>query len=62
LEDVLQPYQISAERDGSKIRFWDDVWCGEMTLKEAYPDLYSIACVKDASVAVHLDFSSGSLQ
>jgi hypothetical protein len=20
-------------RDGSKIKFWDDVWCGEMTLK-----------------------------
>jgi hypothetical protein len=33
-----------------------------MTLKEAFPDLYSIVCVKDASVAVHLDFFSGSLQ
>jgi hypothetical protein len=29
--------------DGLKIRFWNDVWCGEMTLKEAFPDLYNIA-------------------
>jgi hypothetical protein len=50
-------------KDGSKIRFYDDVWCGEMTtLNEAFPNLYSIACVKDASIADHLDFSSGSLQ
>lgn len=46
-------------RDGSKIIFWDDVWCGEM-------DLYNIACVKDASVADYLQFildlSSGFFQ
>jgi hypothetical protein len=29
--------------DESKIRFRDDVWCGEMTLKEAFPVLYGIA-------------------
>jgi hypothetical protein len=49
-------------RDGSKIRFWDDVWCGQLPLKEAFPVLYGIACEKDAFVAAHLDFSSGSLQ
>jgi hypothetical protein len=32
-----------------------------MTLKEAFSDLYSIACVKDASVAVQLDLSNDSL-
>jgi hypothetical protein len=47
--------------DGSKIRFWDDVWCREMTLKEAFPILYGIAREKDAFVATHLDSSSGSL-
>jgi hypothetical protein len=48
--------------DGSRIRFWDDVWCGQLPLKEAFPVLYGIACDKDAFVAAHLDFSSGSLQ
>jgi hypothetical protein len=46
--------------DGSKIKFWYDVWCREMALKEAFPDLYNVALVKDAFVAVNLDSSSGS--
>jgi len=28
--------------DGSKIRFWHDVWCGDQTLKVAFPKLFSI--------------------
>jgi hypothetical protein len=48
--------------NGSKIRFWDDVWCGEMTIKEAFPVLYGIAREKDAFVAAHLNSSNGSLQ
>lgn len=42
------------------IRFWDDVRCGEMSLKKAFPVLYDIACVKD--VADHLVVVSGSYQ
>jgi hypothetical protein len=49
-------------RDKSKIKFWHNVWCGEKALKKAFPDLYNIACMKDASVAIHLELSSGSLQ
>jgi hypothetical protein len=30
-----------------------------MTLKEAFPDLYGIACSKDASGAAHLELSGG---
>uniref|UniRef100_A0A2N9FU80 Reverse transcriptase domain-containing protein n=1 Tax=Fagus sylvatica TaxID=28930 RepID=A0A2N9FU80_FAGSY len=37
--------------DGSLIRFWDDVWCGEEPLKLAYPELYRITYVKDGQVA-----------
>jgi hypothetical protein len=37
--------------DGSRIRFWDDVWGGEMPLKEAFPSLYDIACDKNSLVA-----------
>jgi hypothetical protein len=48
--------------NGSKIRFWDDVWCGESALKEAFPVLYGLSGDRDACVADHMDFSSGSLQ
>jgi hypothetical protein len=48
--------------NGSRIRFWDDVWCGEVPLKEAFPVLYDIACDKDAHVADHLVVVSGSYQ
>ena len=45
-----------------KIRFWDDVWCGEATLKEVFPSLYNIASVKDASIVDNMDFTGGTLQ
>jgi hypothetical protein len=46
---------------GSRIRFWHDVWCAEMTLKEAFPVLYGVASDKDAPVAAHMASKSGSL-
>jgi len=38
--------------------------CGvkDKALNEYFLDLYSIACIKDASVTVHLELSSGSHQ
>jgi hypothetical protein len=48
--------------DGSKIRFWDNVWYGETSLKVAFPILYNIADVKDTIVATNMDLSSGTLQ
>jgi hypothetical protein len=47
--------------DGSKIRFWHDLWCGE-PLKISFPDLFSIARCKDAWVADHMQFRKGNLQ
>jgi hypothetical protein len=37
--------------DGSQIRFWDDVWCLDESLKAAFMELYRITCVRDAAVA-----------
>ena len=37
--------------DGTRILFWDDVWCTDNPLKVAYPELYRIAKAKDAFVA-----------
>jgi len=36
--------------------------CGELTLKEAFPDLDGIACAKDALVAAQLEISGVSNQ
>jgi hypothetical protein len=44
-------------RDGSKVRFWHDLWCGNTALKEAFPVLFGIAYIKDAFVATIMDFS-----
>jgi hypothetical protein len=48
--------------DGSKISFWHNVWCGERPFKTTFSGLYSIASLRDASVADHPQFSSGSSQ
>jgi hypothetical protein len=29
------------------------LWCEDMALKDSFPDLFSIACAKDASIAAH---------
>lgn len=48
--------------DGINVRFWDDLCCGGKTLKEAFPDLYGIACVQDALVAALLECFGDSFQ
>jgi hypothetical protein len=42
--------------DGSRVRFWHDLWCGEQPLKISYPDLFSITHFKDAWVVDHVQF------
>ena len=49
-------------RDGAKVRFSYDVWCGDQTLKETLPTLFSIAHLKEASVADHMQFSNNTLE
>jgi hypothetical protein len=48
--------------NGSRIRFWDDLWVGEMPLKEAFPGLYDIACDKSSLVAEHLSLEYDPFQ
>jgi hypothetical protein len=41
-------------KDGSQIRFWEDRWLGNTTLKEQYPHLYNLARRKQDTVAAVL--------
>jgi hypothetical protein len=38
-------------KDGSQVRFWEDKWLGNSTLREQYPSLYNIARHKQDTVA-----------
>jgi hypothetical protein len=38
-------------KDGSEIRFWEDKWLGNVTLREQYPTLYSIVRHKGDTIA-----------
>jgi hypothetical protein len=48
--------------DGSKIRLWHDVWCGDQPLKEAFSRLFSIACCKEEWVVDNMQISNGLIQ
>jgi hypothetical protein len=48
--------------EGSRIHFWDDVWCGDRPLKVAFPGLFNIARFKEASVADNVERSNGAIQ
>ena len=37
-------------KDGSKTRFWDDTWVGDLSFKVKYPSLYNI--VRDPHATV----------
>lgn len=44
---------------GRRVCFWHDVWCGEVTVGERFPELYRIARDKDALVANYLGVVDG---
>ena len=37
--------------DGTGVKFWKHVWCGDRTLQEGFPELYCISRTKDSSIA-----------
>jgi hypothetical protein len=48
--------------DGSKIRFWHDLWCGYQPLNVNFSEIISIARCKEAWVADHMQFFNVNLQ
>jgi len=47
--------------DGSKVLFWHDVWCVELPLKTLFPELFLIACGKDAWVEENMQRQNGTI-
>jgi hypothetical protein len=48
--------------DGSHISFWHNWWCGDRSLKQCFPVLYSIVRNKDATVVDNLVVHNGVTQ
>ena len=42
--------------DGTRVKFWDNVWRRDCPLKEAFLDLYNISRTRDASVSEVIQF------
>jgi hypothetical protein len=42
--------------DGSKVKFWHDLWCGDIALKDAFLVLFGIVHAKDVLVEDHMKF------
>ena len=40
----------SPKQDFLKVRFWNDIWCGNTPLKTSFPSLFTIATLMDAWV------------
>ena len=36
--------------DGTRVKFWADVWCRDRPFKKVFPDLYNISRLRDASI------------
>jgi hypothetical protein len=45
--------------DGSRVKFWHDRWCGDTPLKEAFPELFSIALDRNVLVADLMSHNNG---
>jgi hypothetical protein len=53
--------------NGSTVRFWEDIWLGDMSLAQQYPSLYNIVQHKNVLVStvlaqnpLNICFSEGS--
>jgi hypothetical protein len=57
--EIISSFTRFKVGDSSRIN-WHDQWCGEAALKVAFPVLYGLTCVKDASIATNLKFLDGS--
>jgi hypothetical protein len=51
------PHGSFSIKDGSEIRFWEDIWLGTTPLRNQYPSLYAIVRPKDETLAKVMETS-----
>ena len=47
--------------DGTRVKFREDEWCRDCSLKLAFLELYSISWTRESSVSEVMHFSNGRL-
>jgi len=55
VKDTFLSYGSFHLNDGNHIRFWEDKWLGNHTLREQYPALFNIVRKKHATIASVFD-------
>ena len=46
---------------GDRVRLWHDCWCGDMALKDIFPNLFECASHKDAFMNEVLSWHNGKV-
>jgi hypothetical protein len=47
--------------NGRRVKFWEHVWCGDKSLRDAFPSIYHLACDREASVSEYLQIVEGHI-
>ena len=47
--------------DGTRVKFWHDLWCGDSPLKEAFLEFFRINLDKDSSIVDLMQFCNSFL-
>ena len=45
--------------DGTRVKFWDDVWCRDCPLKEEFLDLFNTSRTREASAFEVICYANG---
>ena len=53
----LSQHVVFSLGDGRRLPFWKGIWCGEVALSNAFPNLFNMATHKEVMVADVWDFS-----
>ena len=49
IDQLLKNYSLEVG-NGQKVKFWEDIWCVEVSLRSSFPFLYEATASKGAKV------------